>query len=104
MKEAETLEAFVKDVLLEGLEEVQIDSCAVTNADLVSESLKTESTFSIPAYASVAGDFIYFNPMPVGPLTENPLRLPERTFPVDMAYPRSFSYTVRLRLPEGYAV
>jgi len=104
LKEAETLEAFVKDVLLEGLEEVQIDSCAVTNADLVSESLKTESTFSIPAYALVAGDFIYFNPMPVGPLTENPLRLPERTFPVDMAYPRSFSYTVRLRLPEGYAV
>ena len=64
----------------------------------------TETTFSVPGYAQVAGGFIYLNPTPLGRLEENPLRLPNRTFPVDLAYPRSIIRTFRLTLPEGYAV
>ena len=95
---------FAAGVLLGDLDEVQIDSCMIVNESAVTEPLKTTAGFSAPGYAQVAGDFIYFNPMPVGRLEENPLRLPRRTFPVDLAYPRSYLYTLRLRLPEGYGV
>lgn len=104
LKDAESPDAFVQGVLLDGLDEAIIDSCSVINEEKVAEQLKTEATFSAPAYAQVAGDFIYFNPTPLGRLGENPLRLPERAFPVDLAYPRQRVYTFQLKLPEGYAV
>ena len=95
---------FVRDVVLDGLDDVAVDSCTVTNGEAVTEPLETEATFSVPDYAQVAGDFIYFSPTPLGRLRENPLRLRERTFPVDLSYPRRQFYTVTLELPEGYAV
>jgi hypothetical protein len=104
LKEAETPEAFVRETLLDGLDGALVVSATVTNEETVTEQLKTEAAFSAPAYAQVAGDFIYFNPTPLGRLGENPLRLPERTFPVDLAYPRQQVYTFQLKLPEGYAV
>ena len=104
LKEAETPEAFVQEILLDGLDGALVESCTVTNEETVTEQLKTEAAFSAPAYAQVAGDFIYFNPTPLGRLGENPLRLPERTFPVDLAYPRQQVYTFVLKLPEGYVV
>jgi transglutaminase-like putative cysteine protease len=95
---------FVQHVLLDGLDGAVVDSCAVTNEDALTEPLETEATFSVPAYAQVAGDFIYFNPTALGRLRENPLRLRERTFPVDLNYPLQQFYTVMLELPAGYAV
>ena len=103
LRETDSPEGFVKDVVF-GSSELQVDSCAVINEETVTEAFKTEAAFSVPGYAAVAGDLIYFNPMPVGRLAENPLRLTQRTFPVDLAYPRNHSHTMRLTLPEGYAV
>lgn len=104
LKEAETPEAFAEQVLLEDLDEVQVDSCTVTGAEAVAEQLRTRAVFSAPAYAQVAGEYIYFNPTPLGRLGENPLRLPERTFPVDLTYPRQLVYTFQVWLPEGFTV
>lgn len=104
LKDADTPQVFVTDVLLDGFEEVLVESCTVTNEEELSELLRTESSFSVPAYAQVAGDFIYVTALPLGRLGENPLRQPERTFPVDMAYPRQLTYTIRMALPEGYTV
>lgn len=104
LKEADTPEAFAQDILLDGIDGAQVDSCTVTSEEAVTEELKTEAHFSASAYGQVAGDFIYFNPMPLGRLRENPLRLPERTFPVDLAYPRTQIYNLALELPEGYTV
>ncbi len=103
LKDTETPESFVEEVMLDDFDEVAIDSCTVTN-EVLTEPLKTQTSFSVPGYAQVAGDFIYVNPALVGRVGENPLKLPERTFPVDMAYPRKIVHTLRLKLPEGYAV
>ena len=102
-KEANAEENFVKEVMLNGLNESMIEVATVTD-EAITEPLVTETTVSIPGYAQVAGDFIYLNPTPLGRLEENPLRLPERTFPVDLAYPRTIIRTLRMTLPEGYAV
>lgn len=97
-------EDFVKERYLDGLDEVQVDSVSVENMEAVDEVLRTSATFSIPQYAQAVGDFIYVNPFLLSRWEENPFRSPTRTFPVDMAFPRDYVYTLRLTLPEGYEI
>ena len=103
LKEADTPEAFVESVMFANYDDPGIETCSVTD-EALTEPLKTQTVFSLPGYAQVAGPFIYVNPTPFGRIDENPLRLPERTFPVDMAYPRTTINTFQMQLPEGYAV
>ena len=104
LKEARDEEAFVREALLDGLEGVEIRRHQLLGEGDVDELFDAEVEFAAPAYAQAAGDFLYLNPTLVGRQGENPLRLPERTFPVDFAYPRDVSYTLSLKLPEGYEV
>ena len=104
LKDARDEEAFVRKELLDGLEGVDVHRHRIQGEDDVDALFDAEIEFTAPAYAQAAGDFLYLNPTLVGRQGENPLRLPERTFPVDLAYPRDVSYTLDLELPEGYAV
>ncbi len=104
LNEAETPAAFVREILLDGVDGAVVDSVTITNDELVAEPLRVTGTFSAPAYAQVAGEFVYFNPLPLGRLRENPLQRPERAFPVDLAYPIRQVYNVTIALPAGYAV
>lgn len=96
-------ETFVRDAFFDGAEDAELSGVVVEQEDVVTEPLKTEAQFALQA-AQVAGDFMYLNPQLVDRNHENPLRLPERTFPVDMAYPRDYIYSLRLTLPDGYEV
>ncbi len=104
LDEAESPAEFVREVLFRHMTGALVDSCDVTSEETLTDTLELTAVFSVPGYAQVAGDFIYFNPTPLGRLGENPLRHPERAFPVDLIYPRRLYYTVGLRLPPGYAV
>ena len=104
LEEAADEETFVREVLLEDLDGVEIVAYEIENADEVDKVLDANVEFALSAYAQAAGDFIYLNPILLGRQGENPLRLPNRTFPVDLAYPRDLSYTLKLKLPDGYEV
>ncbi len=97
-------EEFVQTTLLGDLSEGELFAHEVRNMDEVGERLETSATFAAPGYAQVAGDRIYLNPKMLDRTEENPLRLNERTFPVDMTYRRAYSYRLDLKLPEGYEV
>ncbi len=97
-------EELVRDVVLESLTDVELTTHDLVNAEAVAEKLRTQAAFSVPNYAQVAGDFIYFNPTVLDRFEENPLRLPERMFPIDMTYPWDYSYTIRLAIPSDYEV
>lgn len=97
-------EAFVRDVLLDGMGGVSVLSHGIENAASLEESLTSSVTFRAPAYAQAAGDFLYVNPTVLDRTEENPLRAPRRTFPVDLAYPRDLTYALALQLPKGFAV
>ncbi|HET6567573.1 MAG TPA: DUF3857 and transglutaminase domain-containing protein [Rhodothermales bacterium] len=97
-------EKFVQDVILNGLADIQLDSLHIEGADDIYAPLKSTVTFSESPYALAAGDLIYLNPVALDRMAENPLRLPERTFPVDFAYPRDLTYSARFELPAGYSV
>lgn len=95
---------FVERSLLGHLPGAAVETPTVANVEIVEEPLKTNVSFAMPGYAQVAGDFLYVNPTVVGRQTENPLRRPEREYPVDLAIPRDLTYTLSLRLPNGYVV
>ena len=95
---------FVRDVLFEGHPQVTIGSVGVVHREEVAEPLEVTATFTLPGHAQALGDRIYFEPILTGRFTETPLRSPTRTFPVDMVYPAATTYTLRLRIPEGYTV
>ncbi len=96
--------AFVQEEVLDGLAGAVVERPTIEHQTVVSEPLGTNVSFTVPGYAQAAGGFLYLNPMVVGRMTENPLRQPERTFPVDIAYPRDLTYTLALRLPQGYVL
>lgn len=97
-------DAFVRDVILADLPGVTLDSHAVMHREELTEVLQTTAAFTLPAYAQAAGDYLYLNPTLLDRQEENPLRLPERSFPVDFAHPYDLNYTLQLTVPEGFTI
>jgi hypothetical protein len=96
-------DAFVADDVFEG-RDAEISEAEVENLDAIDKPLKTKASFEMPAYAQVAGDFLYVNPVLIGRQSENVLKSPTRQFPVNYGYPRMETYTLTLQIPEGYEV
>ncbi len=95
-------DAYINDHVLEGLDAVTVDSFHVDHAEAIDQRLRTTIAFSAPAHGQAAADRIYISPKLTDRIEENPLRLPERTFPLDLTYARDYSYSLQLSLPEGY--
>ncbi len=74
------------------------------NEDDAKKPLKYEVELDIPQAAQVAGDFIYLSPMLGLGYEENPLKLEERTFPVDMTVKKKENYILNVTIPDGYVV
>jgi hypothetical protein len=104
LREGKKDEDYIRDGWLEDLAGAQIASFTIDNRDSAGAPLLTQAFFSTGDHAQVAGDNIYVNPIFFGRTESNPLKNPQRTFPVDYAYARTLIYTVNLRLPEGYTV
>jgi len=49
-------------------------------------------------------DKIYLSPLMLSSRKENPFKLKERNYPVDIAYPRSETFSFKFIIPEGYNV
>lgn len=98
----EAEEDYIRTALLRSLGQPTLESHRIEHRQDVGEPLQTHAVFSAPAYAQVAGDFVYFNPTAADRLSENVLKAKQRTFPVDFAYPRVHAYTLSLELPDGY--
>lgn len=50
------------------------------------------------------GDKIYFNPLVIPDEKHNPFTKDERFYPIEMSYPKSNSFTVRVTIPDGYEI
>jgi transglutaminase-like putative cysteine protease len=82
----------------------RINEVSVSNEKQAPRPLKTKIHFAMPSYAQSASDYLYAGSFPVHLLSENPLRQPDRTFPLNLNFPRDITYTLNLKLPDGYAV
>ncbi|HHP7239590.1 DUF3857 domain-containing protein [Longibacter sp.] len=84
--------------------EVQLSSTRVKNRSALNAPIEIQSSFSLPSHAQASGDFMYVKPVIANAMLENPLKAPERSFPVDLSYPQDYTYTLSLQLPDGYVV
>lgn len=75
-----------------------------TNPEKTSESLKSSMDIHLPNAAQINDDFIYLSPMLGKGYDENPLKLENRTFPVDMPYQVKEQYVLNVTIPAGYTV
>lgn len=98
----ESQEDHFKDAVLGDLREPEIVSHSVEGQFDLTQPLVQRATFRIPDFAMVAGDMVYVNGQILERTDSNPLRLPDRSFPVDMGYETDVSYSLSLKLPEGY--
>lgn len=76
----------------------------VTGVDKPDEALVTKGSMSYGEGTATGSDRIYLHPLPVTSLQNNPFKLTERRYPVDMGVPLEEVYTATYTLPEGYSV
>ena len=53
---------------------------------------------------NMTNDRIYFNPMIIQRLDNNPFKNPDRTYPVDLTYLQEETFTASYQIPEGYVI
>lgn len=68
-----------------------------------------DQTLSVHYSLSASGnsqpvDVIYLNPMLGQGETENPFKLEDRLYPVDLAVPIDYTYVIKFVIPEGYEI
>lgn len=84
--------------------DVSLASVRIGNLWEVEEAFFDTLELSIPGAAQVAGDFIYLSPVLHTQFDENPFKRQERLYPVNIPYPFTEQYILKLNLPEGYQV
>lgn len=47
---------------------------------------------------------VYISPLMLDQQTENPFKLKERNYPVDIGFPRSETFVIKIIIPEGYEI
>jgi hypothetical protein len=83
---------------------ISLDSVSVDGLDSTAGQLYIKSLASGSAYGQASGDYLYFNPVVLDRLTDNPFKLKERKFPVDMSYGRNIVCVAMIRAPQGFEI
>lgn len=83
--------------------DAKVDKINFANPEKAEESLKSSCEINLPNAAQINDDFIYLSPMLGNGYEENPLKLENRTFPVEMPYQIKEQYVLNLVIPAGYA-
>ena len=94
----------VSGELLDELDGMEISGVQIENEADLEKPLSMSAELALDGFAQQAGDFLYVNPHALSRIDENPLRLEERAFPVDLGYAYDWVYSIQLQLPEGYEV
>jgi hypothetical protein len=80
------------------------DSFSIENRDSCDRPLEVRVKFTGASAAQVLEDRIFVNPMLFERTTQSPFKLESRTFPVDIPYGSTATYSLALAVPPGYTV
>jgi transglutaminase-like putative cysteine protease len=97
-------EDFVKHLLKSETSGIVADSFSISNRENITEPFVVDAKVSSVSCGQALNDFIYVNPMLFERTTENPFKLANRSFPVDMPYGISWTYRLTMTIPEGYVI
>ena len=65
---------------------------------------KSNESFTISIEDFSPEETIYLNPFLITFFDENPFKRPERNFPIDFGFKRTYTYLLNLQIPQGYIV
>ena len=85
-------------------ENVDITNVEYTNLKAIEKPFEVNIDFDQLALANQIGDFIYFSPIVYSLFPNNPFKLENRFYPVDMPYPVIDRTVVKIDIPEGYEI
>lgn len=74
------------------------------NIDSLNLPTKEIYEFTMDGIAEKNSDMIYFSPILIDKLSENPFRLKDRVYPVEYPYPFEITYIANIEIPQGYKV
>ncbi|MDD5508405.1 MAG: hypothetical protein PHD25_08780 [Bacteroidales bacterium] len=98
-----TPEAYIEKIKKQD-PEITIQSFEIKNLDSLNNPITRLYIMDLENQVTIAGDLIYLNPMLKYGMSENPLKLEKRNYPVDFGYPIDETYILKLTIPEGYII
>src|SRR5690606_28102997 len=98
-----SLEEFVEN-MDEKMPSIKIVDYEIKNLDSLEASLTEVYTVEIDAYDNLEKEMVYFSPFFMDRIEENPFKLEERTYPVDMGAPLDSRITMTLTFPEEFEI
>ncbi len=93
---------YVKDFL--GSRSWEITKTEIGNAKDINQPLKETYDLVVNEHVVSTPDALYFNPLLMHRIEENPFKLENRQYPVDYSSPFERIYLSRVTIPEGYQV
>jgi len=103
----ENLEKQTQEQIIEKIEKKQ-NQLEVEEFELVNsqenESVVEKYTIKTTSSSEVVGGKIYFSPMVLFAMSENPFKQESREYPVDFSFPFKNKFASTIQIPEGYQV
>lgn len=97
-------EEYLEERIKKDIPNIKIDSLVFENTKKIGEKFYETIHFTIPEAAEVAGNMIYLNPFLNEGWEENPFKLKERTYPIDLGYPMYEQIIINITPPKGYVI
>ncbi|MBO3699709.1 DUF3857 domain-containing protein [Roseivirga sp. E12] len=91
----------------EGLDDYktgEVENLEVINVDEIDKTLKVQYDFKTEGDINAMGDKIFLSPVLMKYVDENPFKLENRLFPVEIPAPIADTYIFKIKIPEGYEV
>ena len=101
IKKFNSIDEFVEDKD-ENMPNIRILDYSIINLDSIERTLEETYEVEIAAFDSLSYDQLFFNPFFMDKMDENPFKLVERTYPVDLGAPINTRIIISLRIPEEY--
>ncbi|QJD94820.1 DUF3857 domain-containing protein [Mucilaginibacter robiniae] len=103
IKKFNSVDEYVEN-LDEKMPKIKILKSEVENVDSLDATLVEKYNIEIDAYDNLNHERLAFNPFIIHKLVENPFKLTERTYPVDMGAPSDSRVTLTIHLPDNYTM
>lgn len=97
-------EAALQEIFLSKLSDAELSETEVNELDNPDVPVTITAEVTAENYIMIAGDRMYFNPFIQQRFDDNPFRMTNRSFPVELNYGFENQIVATYRLPEGYEV
>ncbi len=93
-----------EDETLDEYKAGEVENMEIINLKDPMQNLKVKYDFTLNEGINMIGDKIFMSPVLIKHVSENPFKLEERLYPVEMSAPMNHTYIFKIKVPEGYEI